>query len=239
MKKIIFYIYSAILFNSCVVIYNKENLTDLNKIGSKKNELKTNGYYYSILKQKEYNHYILDENDKYIIDSTKFKEIIKVSPIILNYDGSAFNMPTFTGFQKNILFDFKTKCSLIDNNSLETALKHFECYYKNLPEEKYNFMNKNSEIWGQGVYNTEKKKIKIQTFYNHIGNYYIMEKTGEIINDTTFILKKRVTLRTHKEFKTSEVYHFKYMDSLPETNSFIIRNKQKFKKTKHNTIYSK
>ena len=223
MKNNLFSVFTILLIcSSCVSIYNKEFLISRNEIGITNNEIRLDGYYYRISKIKEFNHYSLDKNLKYKLDSSKFKEIIKISPIILYSDGSLKQMPYFTGLQKNNTLDFNELCYLNDDNTLKGALNHFECYLRNMPKEKYNFMNKNSEIWGQGIFTSNNKHIKLQIYYNRLGDFYLLEETGKVINDSTFIVEKRKSMRTKKEWIVSEKYHYRKMTQVPKFNSLIL-----------------
>ena len=100
----------------------------------------------------------------YSQDFTKEYIQIRILPIILYSDGTAEKQSSISGMQDNLAFDYKTKCSLEDNNTLKSAFKHFKCLLNNRTEDNYNFINKKAEIWSQGVYKTNESEIIFQIF---------------------------------------------------------------------------
>ena len=86
--------------------------------------------------------------------------------------------------QENLGFDFELNCGLSDSNSIESAIEHFEC--------KLNNDNDRFEVWGKGVFKVNKSKVLIQYYINWIGDYYLRKKKGEVLTDSTFILKRKI-----------------------------------------------
>lgn len=202
---------------------------NINSIGLTANELKLNGYYYQEKSYETYPYY-RNEYGGYSQDKNKKYNQIRILPIVLYPDGSANKLSSFSGMQDNSAFNYGIKCSLEDNNTIESAYEHFECYLKNRPEDNYIFINKKAEIWSQGVFKTDENKIVLQIFYNSRGNYYLYEESGKIINDTTFILNKAKDFETGKEFEINKKYMFKAMGDMPKIESYILKNKNKFDK---------
>ena len=202
---------------------------NLNTIGSNNQELKLDGYFYQLKKYETYPYY-RNEYGGYQQDTTKKYSQIRILPLTLYSDGSVNSLYSFSGFQDNHAFNYRIKCSLEDNNTIENAFEHFECYLRNRPENKLFFINKKAEIWNQGIYKIEDNKITIQIFYNSIGDYYLYEENGIILNDTTFVLKKAKDYQTGKEYKIEKEYHFKKMNNMPKMESYILKNKKKFNK---------
>lgn len=201
----------------------------LDMIGTDNRSLKLYGYYYQEKEVKSHPYY-RNKYGGYSQDSSVIFNEARIIPLILYPDGTAAAMDYFTGLQDNSAFDFKKTCALADRNTIESAFAHFECYLKN---EEYkirtNFITRKAQIWDQGVYRIENNKITIQTFYNLTGNYYLYEESGDIINDSAFILKRKIDFRTGKESEISRVYTFRNMPDMPKIESYILKHKQKFR----------
>lgn len=218
---------AVLLCASCAVIYNKEQILDVNSIGIHNSSLRLDGYYYQELEVETYPYY-RNQYNGYSQDSTKEFTQVRIVPRVLFPDGNAHSFGAFSGFQENSGFNFEYKCALFDNNTLESALDHFECYLNNLPEKYYNFMTKKSKIWGQGVFKTTGNEIVIQIFYNHMGDYYLYEERGDILNDSTFVLTTATDFHDGKSYAINKKYFFKQTDTLPVIESYINNHKKKF-----------
>ena len=199
----------------------------INEIGDRQNKLRKNGYYYQTLEIETYPYY-KNSYGGYSQDSTKPYKQIRLYPIILFANGSTINYGSFSGLAENSAFNFGQKCNLTDSNTLQSSIAHFECYMQNLPPLRLNFINKKAEIWNQGIFQVSNNEIRIQIFYNSIGNYYLYEKTGKVINDSTFSLSSVKDFQNGKEEKITEIFKFHEMNNLPVISSYILNHKSKF-----------
>jgi hypothetical protein len=216
------------MYSSCITIYNKNKVIDLNEIGDRQNKLRKNGYYYRTSEIETFPYY-KNTYGGFSQDTTKPYRQIRILPVSLYANGSTIKHGSYSGLTENAAFDFGIKCKLQDNNSLESAFAHFECYAQNLPPKKLNFINKKAEIWDQGIFQVSNDEIKIQIFYNSMGNYYLYEETGKIINDSTFTLSRAKDFETGEEISINETYKFRRMDNFPDIPNYIIKHKSKFR----------
>ncbi len=228
--KNIFALLAIINFTSCVVIQNKKSLISLKSIGSDNKDILLDGYYYQE-KTIQKGHYYKNKYGGYSEDSIKYDQF-RIAPLLLYSDGSANILYSFSGLQENTRFDFKAECGLLNNNSTESALKHFECYFRYGYEKdnKKDFISKKSQIWNQGVYKVSGSKITLQIFYNVMGDYYLYEERGKIINDSTFLLTNATDFKTKKEYEINHLYKFRKMTDMPSIESYILNNSNKFNK---------
>lgn len=216
---------------SCTAIRNREYLMPLNTVGDQENSLSKNGYYY-LENYVKTNPYYRNEYGGYSRDSTITYSQIRISTLALNSNGSAMKLGSYPGIKDNSSFNYGIKCNLEDNNTLESAFEHFECYIKKIDNKGLNFINAKAEIWNQGVYKISKNKISIQIFYNQFGNYDLYEQTGTILNDSTFVLTKTTDYQTNKSYGINRTYKFKRLDDFPKIDNYILKNKKKFNKNK-------
>jgi len=200
----------------------------LNNIGDSKT-LKKEGYYYTENYIKT-NPYYRNEYGGYSRDSTISFNQVRISTLVLKSDGSAMKLGSYSGMQDNLAYNFGIKCNLQDNNTLESAFEHFECYVSELKNKNLIFLNSKAEIWDQGIYKTENNTITIQIFYNTIGDYYLYEERGIITNDSTFVLTSATDFQTGKKYEINKVYKFKKTENFPEIDNYILKNKKKFNK---------
>ncbi len=217
----------GIIYTGCITIYNKKKIIEIKESGDKQNQLKKNGYYYRAVDVETFPYY-KNSQGVYSHDSTQPYRQIRIVPLTLFADGSAIKHGSFSGFNENLAFDFRIKCGLEDYNSQEAAFAHFECYVQNIPSQKLNFINKKAEIWNQGLFQVSNDEIKIQIFYNSMGNYYLHEETGKVINDSTFLLTKAKDFQNGKETQIHQIYKFRKMGNFPTIPSYILKHKSKF-----------
>lgn len=212
------------ILTSCVTIYNKKKVMDINDIGLTKKELRLDGYYYQKGTAKTH-PYVRDGHGGYYLDTSISYQQIRIVPCVLYSDGSVSKLGFYSGMKDNDAFNYNMKCSLLDNNTLESAFDHFECYLKNMKDKNY---NKKYSIWNQGVYKIEDGKIVLQIFYNVWGDYYLYEERGKILNDTTFVLDSAIDYQNGKTHDIHKEFHFNSMDNMPKIESYILNNKKKF-----------
>jgi hypothetical protein len=89
-----------------------------------------------------------------------------------------------------------------------------------------------SDIWNWGVYKVDNDSILIQYYRNELGDYYLIEQTGVIQNDST------LTILSEREYKSpnsngyymtlEKIYKFKHLDSKPDSTNYIMMNEDKF-----------
>jgi len=228
MKKNILILVVSLCVASCFPIRNKKKVFNLNEIGDS-NLLKKNGYYYTESVEKAHPYY-RNAYGGYSNDTTIIYDKIEISTLVLNENGSCMQLGIFSGMQENRSFNYEIKCALQSNNTKESALNHFECYFNKMSEKKLSFIKKNSDIWNQGVYKVFGDSIKIQTYYVSISIFYLYEEIGTIKNDTTFVLTNAIDYENGTKYKINKTYKFKKMDNRPEIASYILKNKKKFNK---------
>ena len=217
-----------ISLSSCISIRNRDKLLSFNEIGDSK-ALRKEGYYYTENYIKT-NPYYRNEYGGYERDSTLTFNQVRISTLSLKQNGSAMKLGSFSGMQDNLSYNFGIKCNLQDNNTLESAFEHFQCYVNELKKKNLIFLNSKAEIWDQGVYKIENNTITIQIFYNSIGDYSLYEEKGIIKNDSTFVLTNATDFQTGKKYEIKKEYKLKKMEDFPEIDNFILKNKKKFNK---------
>jgi hypothetical protein len=168
----------AVLFssNSC----DKETLQDdeltLNKMPFTGNQLRIDGYYYSIDSQS---------------NTIKASYFFYKDGTVLHGGGWPYENQ-FEGLESNF---------------------SSESWQENIKENKLKW----------GVFQIDGDKISFERWYPSSGGpspAYI--RSGEIQNDTTFIITKSVRPKTGEEKVLNEVYHFKAFSPKPDsTNSFV------------------
>lgn len=212
-----------LLLNSCVTISNKKNLIDINDVGDEQSKIKKEGYYYMESEEDAY-PYFKNKYGGFSQELTKgYKQKIIV-PILLNNDGSFQTMGSCSGFQDNLVFNFKKICNLNDDNSILSAKLHFECIIRN--------RKKDNSILGNGVFKTYKNKQIIIQHYSmyRAGQFHLVEEKGFIINDSCFNLVTRYDYRLKKTENINETYYFQSLQEKPKYENYIIKHKNKFTK---------
>lgn len=87
---------------------------------------------------------------------------------------------------------------------LECMLGNYEYFFK----IKTNFLNRNAEIWNWGQFEIINGNIKVQYFYNYLGDYYLIEEKGKIINSTSFRITSVFDYKTKHNTDVDRVYSF-------------------------------
>jgi hypothetical protein len=201
---------------------------DIDEATTINSNFKLNGYYYLVNEIKSYPYY-KNQYGGYSQDSTKGYKKVLIKPLLLFGDGSAYSPGYFSGMQDNLVFNF-ANCGLVDNNTIIGAQTHFECYVLNRPEQKYNFMNRKGEIWNQGLFRVDGNIIRLQIFYNVWGDYYLYEKTGQILADGSIKFIYAKDYQDNEEYGLEEIYYFKEFMIEPKFGSYIMKNKKEFNK---------
>lgn len=213
----------VLFFNSCFVINYKKYVLNVNERGDKYNLIKTEGYYFREIEKEAFPYY---QNEFGWVSEDESAPYLQkcIEPLILNKNGTVRTFNEQAGFQENLVFNFNRNCGLIDSNSTESAKQHFECQLKN-DEDKYS-------IWGKGVFKIDSSGILIQYYINWIGNYYLQEKSGKILNDSSFILVKRFDYYLNKADTINELYQFQKFDKKPDSTNFITEHPKRFGRKK-------
>lgn len=178
-----------IIFYSCIpIVHNKSKL--IRKENLPITALKTEGYYFTVDQSR-------DKEDKFIVARLLFENGIfrEIGRISLN-DTSAY----------------KKRCPLTLINTYEVSQRMLECMLDNYEyffKIKTNFLNRNSKIWNWGRFEITNGEIKVQYFYNYLGNYYLLEEKGEIINTDSFRIKSIFDNKTKKSTEVNVLYLFK------------------------------
>ncbi|MBV7441426.1 hypothetical protein KRX57_08325 [Weeksellaceae bacterium TAE3-ERU29] len=169
------------------------------------NQINIDGYYYSIF----------DYNNSYS-----------------KYMGQGIVMRVFlkNGYMYIPKIGYGDQCG--DSISLECDIKMSEYmlnrnineFLKNTNEQR----RPTASIWNWGKYEIKNDTIFIQWFYNHRGDYYLIEEEGKIIDSTSFKLYRIKDYRTKHEKEIDEFYRFKrynvskiYDKSLKVCNHYI------------------
>lgn len=218
--KYLFLTAMAITLTSCLVINHKKYVINLNKVGDKLRPIRTDGYYYYEKEEAAF-PYFKNQYNGYDQDSSKPYLQKQIEPLTLYKDGSLITFGISTGMQDNFAFDYFANCGLLDENSFASAKRHFECdiqHYK----DRY-------PIWGKGVFKTEKDEIIIQYYVNWIGAYYLVEKKGRLLGDTSFVLTKLFDYKLNEAKEINEVYKFQHVDIKPDSANYIMKHRRKFK----------
>jgi hypothetical protein len=203
-----------------VVVNHKKYVINLDKVGDKLRPIRTEGYYYQEREEMAY-PYFKNSNGGYSQDSTKPYLQKQIRPLTFYKDGSLLTFGISTGFQEKYVFDYSVNCGLLDFNSIENAKKHFECDIKHYID-RY-------PIWGKGVFKTEKSEIIVQYYVNWIGAYYLVEKKGEILNDSSFVLTKLYDYKLNEGKDINEQYKFQEFSIKPDSTNYIMKHRRKFK----------
>lgn len=184
-KKVSYIFLIILLINGCTIVNNKNKFILQRNIEI--SQISTDGYYYSI-----------DDRD-----------------IKTGFSGKVLNMRVLlkNGFIKEVPNGYYEQCGR--NVSLECEIKMSE---KMLDEyQNYNLKNgdkrsSNINLWDWGKYNINNDSVLIQKFYNYLGNYYLIEERGKIIDNFSFILTKKIDYRTKATYVINEMYSFKKYD---------------------------
>ena len=210
-----------ILFNSCFVVNHKKNVLNKVERGDPNKQIKLNGYYYREFEKKAFPYY-KNEYGGFSENKNEPYEQKLIEPIILNSNGTVRTFSSQSGLQENLVFDFELNCGLSDSNSTESAIEHFEC--------KLNNDNDRFEVWGKGVFKVNKSKVLIQYYINWIGDYYLREKKGEILTDSTFILKEKYDYKLDTTYQINETYKFRKFENKPDSTNFITKHPKRFER---------
>lgn len=165
----------------------KKYIIPIENLGINNSNLRTDGFYYT-------KYMNVNENN----DTIRF-----IGVRFLYTDGSMINMDTFgdgAAMNETVRQNGK-KCILdsIGRKSYDRILEYTACA---LQSKKYR-VKKNYGLWS--FFSTNEKSIKIQHYHN---KGRLVHNAGIIINDTTFVLKKRTIYNTQEIKDIYFVNHF-------------------------------
>ncbi|MBB3122730.1 hypothetical protein FHS04_000218 [Mesoflavibacter sabulilitoris] len=165
------------------------------------NKLKLDGFYYNEVEEKGRVFY----NEEYGDGGIYKSEVIllkKIRGVYLSKDGSIrLSDGPMSGVYKS---DYLDKCGIDYNNNTETAIAFFGCSLNTPISESF----KNHEYFSKRHYEIYGDSIKIQYYFtNH--SFYLAEKKGIILNDTTFKFVEYYDNKTKKIKIIDELYKFK------------------------------
>lgn len=169
------------LFLSTIATYAQDTiaihqLIPKEKVGANAQNLKLDGFYYS-------KHLHI----KPISDTARY-----ISPMIFFKDGTTMDFDYIGNSSITLRKRAKgKKCLLKPRQDFETIIDFFKCYAE---------VVKKKEVYS--VFSLDKDKIRIQTLAPH----FFTERRGNVLNDSTFVITKRINYLT-KEIKTE---HIKY-----------------------------
>lgn len=101
----------------------------------------------------------------------------------------------------------------------ENKLNEYEQKYQN--GSFWDAKKNNKLYWG--LYNVDSDDIMIEKWHpSSGGGMLVYLHSGEILNDTTFVITKSVRPKTGEEKDLNEVYHFREFSPKPDsTNNFL------------------
>lgn len=122
-------------------------------------------------------------------DTAKF-----IDPIIFYEDGTVLNFDYIGNSSSTLSVKGKEKrCTLKPRQDFDTIIEFFKCYSEVVDKREIN-----------SVYSIDGNIIRIQ----HIGPDYFMEEQGVVVNDSVFVLRKRINYLTKKESSQNFIYQF-------------------------------
>jgi hypothetical protein len=219
-SKFTFILILAIGLNSCILIYDSHKLRfPTNDFQLDNKTLKTNGYYFDL--DSVYTG-IYDFETNRMTNSKYYEKII--TPILFYNNGYIKINGSYSGI-------------MVDDNSGLKRVNTFENCHKNI---KYSLLkhnntrckNRKSDVWGWGVFKIDKDSIKIQFYRNVLGDYYLTEYHGLVINDTTIIFKQQIDFKGYQDMDAKSInklYRFCKFDK-PDSINYLMINKERLEK---------
>lgn len=183
MLKYFFILLLLLSFTSCRIIHNEKNFTLLNhtEINTK---LKTDGYYYSVFDR----------------DSIKTRNGGKGIYMFILLKDNVFHYVK-NGYGDDCGKIIELDCEIKKSEEMLNSYQNFSNKRK---------QNKNYDIWNWGKYSTINDTIKIQWFYNKLGEYYLIEEIGVILDSTSFKIVKGIDYGRKTSQKVDKLFEFKF-----------------------------
>lgn len=190
---------------SCAVIYNKSKL---------------------YLNEKEFNKNVISfRTDGYYY---KVKEHEKgnfgISPMIFYENGYVVKLESY--YSVSMVRDENEK-----KKKFNYTLKYID---KRILDNTYHVQIKNT-IWDWGLYSQKKDSLIMQTYINYIGDYYLVNWKGVVLNDTTLLVTTRYDYnpKNRKTEIINELYQFRKLNHKPDSINYIMINRAKFGKRRN------
>jgi len=226
--KVIAILIIIIVFSACATINNKENLMLKEIKLNTQIPLKINGYYY-------YENEVID----YLVKNPNTSG--GVTPDYkTEYNRKTINIMVFykNGYVYNS--DMLLICGEIPNEITDIEqISQYNTYEKAKREYEqspnsycYGFTGGKRDIWNWGVFKIENQKIKIQYYRNILGDYFLVEMVGSIINDTTFLISNEklygnMYINGYQK-EINKKYYFSELSNKPDSANYILKNPDKF-----------
>ncbi len=217
--------------SSCKIYHKEYVIVPEDNFVLGQNVLKTNGYYYcEITRSSHCKKEIADYGGELVDESSKY-EAKGVTFFSLFNDGYLYTSGGFMyrGFYvtDDVRLDY---CHLLEESNnfksarfrLEEALRN-GVYSSSLDVKRRGVSNR-------GIFSIEDKTIILQYYYAAEGGSELVEKKGEILNDTTFLLTSQIYFKNKSRKEINERYHFKHFPIKPDSISYIREYKHKFGK---------
>jgi hypothetical protein len=220
LKRIKYFFFIEVIFFvlcSCAVTHNKKDLIDFKNNEISNSELRIDGFYF----------YEYETEPSYLYNTT---EMIKRIDAFFIYDDG------FTLFLSGIdgLYPYYCVEKQIFENSFKNAQTNIQQMIKaqsssdNLIRKWCNFDPKYINHKGLTKITKTDKRIKIQYYQTESQNlntdsfnsYYLYEKNGEIVNDSTFIINEIKSYRLNKIEKVNQMYKFRKSPK-PKLNNYF------------------
>jgi hypothetical protein len=134
----------------------------------------------------------------------------------LKIDGFYYDKSTNLEYSTLIIF-YRNGIIMLPGNTTD---KYFEQYI--IDVSKSDLRSTTKYFWG--IFNIENNIIKIVHWLPSQCGYPVILRSGEILNDTTFVLKKMIRRDSQgtTEKDMNQIFYFKRYDSKPDsTNNFI------------------
>ncbi|RZJ68518.1 MAG: hypothetical protein EOO50_01630 [Flavobacterium sp.] len=217
MKKILLLCIAGSALLSCGGVKHKENILDSNDWGVNDNSLKMDGYYYQELDGKIFRN----EYTGFSQDETKDRQHA-IKPFLLYADGSVLTTGALIGTREKGSFDHHKECGLTDGNTIRNAKKFFECDLSHYEDA--------APIWDRGIYKAGSGTITIQYYVNLDEKHFLVEKKGEIINDSLFVLKTKFDFELKVLTNINEEYKFQPFENVPKSSNPLVEQRHKYSK---------
>ena len=197
-------------------IYDKSKLTIADiPFNQAEISFRTDGYYYTEKVNEVGENRALEE----VYNGSK---TCAISPLIF-YDDGYVRKSEFTHGVR----PFET---IVDKkDSIEVLLKKME---NSISKGSFH-VNIENTIWDWGLYKQTKDEIFIQYYYNHYGDYKLINYKGKIINDTTIVFTSKTAEELPSyvkdiDIESEEIYHFREYSQKPDSSNYIKTNLHEF-----------
>lgn len=193
-----------IIVSGCSMIFHKSKMHLADEMFDiSRLTFRIDGYYYMV---KEYDH-----------------RSVGIKPIIFYNNGYVRKVESLHGLKS--YRDEREK-----DENIELALKNLE---NDIINDSFHVKIQNT-IWDWGLYKEyDDRRIIIQSYSNHFGDYRLVDWTGHVLNDTTILLKHKYGYKFHNVPKVIdeeiyELYRFRAFSSKPDSINYIMNHRTRF-----------